>query len=84
MSKITINTESGSTYVLDTVAQTWERTKKGELLPLSLVPLRTVSGIYNSLEDIEVGKRGTIHAPGLEFGNRWIHTSKILSVDETE
>lgn len=84
MSKITINTESGSTYVLDTAAQTWERTKKGELLATSGFPLRTTSGTYNQIEDIEVGLRGTIHASGLEFGSRWIHTSKILSVDETE
>jgi hypothetical protein len=80
---ITINTESGSTYVLDTMAKTWARTKKGELLPLSFAPLRTTDGTYTHLEDIEVGKRGTIYGPGLEFGVRWIHTSKIISVEET-
>lgn len=79
---IEIQTESGSTYVFDTTAGTWERTKKGELFAASPVPLRTTSGTYTSLEDIEVGKRGTIHAPGLEFGSRWIHTSRITSVKE--
>lgn len=82
--KMTLNTESGSIYVLDTVAHTWERIKKGELLPLSPVPLRTTSGTYYALEDIEVGKRGTIHGPGLEFGARWIHTSMITSIETGE
>lgn len=79
---IEITTESGSTYVFDTAAYTWERTKRGDLFEQSPVPLRTTSGTYNHLQDIEVGKRGTIHAPGLEFGMRWIHTSVITSVRE--
>lgn len=79
---IEVQTASGSTYIFDTVNKTWERTVAGALLGKSPLRLRTPKGVYNDLEDIEVGKRGTIHAPGLEFGNRWIHTSEIVSVRE--
>lgn len=83
MRKITINTESGSTYVLDMEAETWKRTKRGDLLPASPTPLRTISGTFYELRDIGVGQRGYIVGPGLEFGARWIHTSKILSIEES-
>lgn len=77
---LTVTTESGSVYVIDTVAQTWERKTKGHLLPPSPFPLRTTSGTYLHIEDIEVGKRATIYGVGLELGTRFIHTSKIVDI----
>lgn len=82
--KTIINTESGSTYILDMTNNTWKRTKRGELLPTSSLPLRTTSGTFNHLEGVEIGKRAHIHGPGLEFGLRWIHTSKIVSITHEE
>jgi hypothetical protein len=72
-----VTTETGSVYKLDDVAKTWERIAETERSG----NIRTQGGEYYEVFDIEVGKRGFIEGPGLAFGNRWIHTTIIVSIE---
>lgn len=75
-----VTTQNGSIYRLDLEAKTWERVAETNLSG----DIRSSGGPYTELRDAEVGKRMTIVAPGLAFGNRWIHTSVVTGVKNAE
>ncbi len=73
-----ITTESGSVYRIDLNKKLWARISETERSG----DIRTHFGTYTELRDVEVGKRMTIIAPGLAFGNRWIHTSVVKEIKD--
>ena len=76
--RIRFGTESGSVYVLDEVAKTWEReTFNKDVSPY----VRTKGGEMVTHSPVEKGLCVDIIGPGLEFGIRLITTTPVIWVD---
>jgi hypothetical protein len=80
MAKVFVTTETGSIYSLDFDRKEWGRICATERSG----DIRTDEGVFYEVRDMEVGKRMFIHGPGLAFGNRWIHTSKVVEIEDAK
>ena len=75
---IRVYTQSGSVYLIDREAKTWERVKVGE----GSHALRTQSGTFTELYPIEVGRGVLMVCPPLVEGTigRTIYTSNVTEI----
>lgn len=76
---ISVQTETGSTYLVDTDSKTWQRVVKGgEVGPF---PLRTLSGAYHSWSGCTIGERMGFWCDSLTPGlsGRTISTSPVVA-----
>ena len=75
-----VTTASGSVYRIDSGKGTWERITETDRSG----DIRTSGGPFDKVTGMVVGERMTIFAPGLAFGNRWIHTSVVTEISDAE
>jgi hypothetical protein len=69
---VRFKTESGSCYIVDTIAKTWQR--DGE------VPIRTGSGVYYEWSGAKLGESVWFTGEGIVMGTRLISTSPVTEI----
>lgn len=79
--KLTVKTQSGSTYILDSEAMTWERVVAGD----GSNYVRTSGGQLTTWPTVVVGRRADLYGPPLDPTKdvRWTSTSEVLSIEES-
>lgn len=81
---IQVKTQSGSTYLLNKDATTWERTVNPPADKISAFPLRTQGGPIDEWPEITVGRGLQLYGPPITPGmaGRLVYTSDVVSFEE--
>jgi hypothetical protein len=77
-----ITTRSGSRYIIDTEAKTWERTLPDDHCYINMV--RTTNGTYTEIQGLKVGSHLQMIGPPYDkaFDARYIQTTTITALEE--
>lgn len=80
--KLKITTQSGSVYIIDPTAKTWERVHATALSGT----IRTTGGVFEEMYPITVGNGLLMFCPPLEMNGppRMIYTSNVTEIEPLE